>query len=330
MRLRGVILRLARPAQSNVKRVSGEATIVQIGSSLGPFGRCNRLDWFASIYVLAAAAAVLLPLQAAPQSRPPEVDLPRWEIGIGAIARVATEYPGAEHYRTSLTPIPYLKYRGRFLELGGDQTFRLVPFRTDSFELGFSFDGSSRVDNRESAPGTVQPDLDALVEFGPEFIFRLAERPALVGDRAGGRLEAVLQTRGVFSIRKGVSYEGAVIRPALRYRQNGALRPGSRLQASIGPVFATEGVQDKYYEVAPGSDDPGYDAAGGFLGTEMRAAIRYPLTSRLNAIGGFAATYLGGGVNSGSPLRKSDWDAAVFLGLTVSLYRSKARGVRDR
>ena len=260
----------------------------------------------------------------------PSVPLPLWEIGVGAVARMSTAYPGAESNSTSLTPLPYLKYRGRFIELGGDETLRLVPFRTDRFELGLSFDGSSRVDNRETALGGEQPDLNALMELGPEFIFRVAERPAFAGSDNTGRIELVFQTRGVFSVDDGVRYEGALIRPALRYRQNGTMRPGSRLQASIGPIFATEGVQDVFYESAPGPGERGFDASGGYLGTELKAAIRYPLTSRLQAVSGFALSYLGGSVNENSPLMRSNWDATVFLGFTVSLFQSEARASRDR
>lgn len=256
--------------------------------------------------------------------------LPLWEIGLGAIGRMATEYPGADSYKATLRPIPHIKYRGKFLELGGDDALRIVPFRTERFEFGLSFDSSSRVVNRVTPLGNVLPDLGALLEAGPELIFRLADQPLVFGHELPGRIEALLQIRGVFSFDDDLAWEGTLYRPALRYRQYGMFGTGSRIQASIGPIFTTQGLQDAYYGVDDSDNEPGYDASSGYLGTELRSSMRYPVTPRVQVTGGLAVTYLGGGVNHDSPLVKSDWDGAIFLGITYSLFQSRQRTLRDR
>lgn len=261
-----------------------------------------------------------------------DADLPLWELGVGAVGRVSPEYPGSSEYRGSGTVYPFLTYRGRLLEFGGDATFRLVPFRSDRLEFGITVDGSSAVDSGDNALRGALPDLDALVEFGPEVSYRLAERPAVFGDGTG-RLEFSLQTRGVFSIDSDdwdVDTVGTLVRPAIRYRQNGSLKPGSRITASIGPVFATDGVHDFFYGVPPGSALPAYEARGGYLGTELTLSARYPLTDRMRLVGGLGVTVLTGAANDASPLFDEKVNASAFFGVTYSLYQSKRRTTRDR
>jgi len=280
--------------------------------------------------LLLSAALAVVPGTGVAQGAEPGTSLPVWELGFGAVARTGSDYPGADRYGGSIDPIPYFVYRGSFLELGGEQALRLIPVRTDRFELGLSVDSSRRVTDRVGQFGNVLEDLDAQFEIGPEVIFRLSDRARLPFNRRPGRLELLVQTRAVFGLDDGLDYVGTVVRPALRYRQYGLLRPGSRVQASIGPIFATEGVQDAYYQVEMGMGPPGYDASGGYLGTEARASMRYPLNERTNLVAGVSMTYLGGATNATSPLMRSDWDAGLFIGLTYSLFQSRARTTRQR
>lgn len=259
-------------------------------------------------------------------------ELPLWELGVGAVGRVSPEYPGASEYSGGGTVYPYLTYRGRLFEFGGDATFRLVPFRSDRLEFGITVDGSSAVDSGDNALRGALPDLDALVEFGPEVSYRLTERPALIGDGTG-RFEFSLQTRGVFSIDSDtwdIDRVGALVRPAIRYRQNGSLKPGSRITASLGPVFASEGVHDFFYAVPTGGSLPAFDARGGYLGTELTLSARYPLTDRMRLVGGVGMTLLHGAANEASPLFEDKVNASAFFGMTYSLYQSERKTTRDR
>lgn len=272
-------------------------------------------------YVTWTAAALGLGLSAAGAQ---EARLPVWELGVGAVARVQTDYPGADDYAARIAPVPYLKYRGKVLEIGGEEALRVVPIRTDRFELGLSFDSSARVENRVTTVGSALPELDRAVEAGPELIFRLVDQPALFGLQLSGHIEALLQTRGVFSIGKDIDWQGTLYRPAIRYREYGTLGPGSRIQVSLGPIWTTGGLQAFYYET------PDYEARSGYLGTEARGAVRFPITERLQAFGGISVTYLGGAANADSPLMKTDWDGALFVGLRYSFWQSAQRTTRDR
>ena len=267
---------------------------------------------------LVAAAAVVHPLRA--EDAP---TLPLWEVGIGTTARVAPDYPGASDYSPGGAVFPFVTYRGRLFEFGGDQTLRFVPFQLDRVEIGVTVDGSSAVDSRDNALRGALPDLDALAEFGPEVNLSLFERAAVFG-KGTGRYELSLQTRGVFSLGDRIDTVGTLGRVALRYRQNGALKPGARVTASIGPVFASEGVHDYFYATES------YDARGGYLGTEAEVSVRYPLNDRLRVVGGVGVTVLSGAANRASPLFDEEVNVSAHIGLRWSLFQSQRRTTRDR
>lgn len=280
-----------------------------------------------AVLCIVAVAQVATALSAQAQPRP---DLPLWEIGIGIAGRSTPDFPGADTQSNRLVAFPHVAYRGNLIEIGAEETFRLVPFRTDRLELAVSIDGAASVERRGDTLGGDLPDLDALAEVGPEIIWRAAEVPAVAGNRAPGRIELALQVRGVFSVDGGIVHEGYVLRPALRYRQNGALKPGSRIEATIGPLFASEGVHDFFYRVDPQPGRPGFDAGAGYLGTEATAAVRYPLGRRTRVFGGVGIGYLAGAANRDSPVFATDFNASAFVGLTVSIIQSRARALRDR
>ena len=201
----------------------------------------RQISWRRAVALVAGIAWATGGAAQEPRDRD-RLELPLWELGFGLSARQTAEYPAAADYATRVVAFPYVAYRGRFLEIGEDDTFRFIPFRTDRLELAVSIDGNSAVERRGNELSGSLPDLDALVEFGPELIWRAAELPPVIGTRTMARLEFALQTRGAFSVSLTPDYQGFLVRPALRYRQNGAIKPGSRIQATIGPIFATQGL----------------------------------------------------------------------------------------
>ena len=109
------------------------------------------------------------------------------------------------------------------------------------------------------------PDLGYLFEAGPEMVIR---GPRSESDGRSSQLDFALQGRAVFSYEQdaGFGYEGLVFEPVLRYQMQGLFGEGSRLRASLGPIFATEDLHDYFYEVAPGfatATRPAFDATGG-------------------------------------------------------------------
>lgn len=103
------------------------------------------------------------------------------------------------------------------------------------------------------------------------------------------------------------------------------------LVLSGGPIFATERLQDYFYQVDPRFAGPGraaYDAQGGYIGTEVFVGTFYKATKHLTL---FAGTQLGvyaGAENADSPLFREDLTAGLLAGFTWSLWQSDQR-VKD-
>ncbi len=270
---------------------------------------------------LAAALSLLaLPASVLAEEAP---TLPLWELGLGATIGASPDYPAASTYSFDGAVFPFFYLRGQGVTIGEDG--RALPFGIERVELGVSVDAYGSTGTRTDKNGNTLPDLDATFQVGPELNFVLSETDALFGN-GRGRYELALQARGAVSVNwdPDIGGLGGVFRPALRYSQNGALRPGSRIMASIGPIFASESFHEYYYNA------PGYDASGGYLGTDAILAVRYPLSDRTNVIGGARLSIMAGAKNEDSPLFKDDITASAFVGLTYSLFQAKRRTTRDR
>jgi outer membrane scaffolding protein for murein synthesis (MipA/OmpV family) len=172
------------------------------------------------------------------------------------------------------------------------------------------------------------PDLDPLVELGPQVIFR---GPGFGPAARRGRIDVALQARAVASLdvdTGSVEYRGLVFEPELGARWPDALGAGTEVRASIGPVFATEALQAYFYDVAPRfarAGRPAYEAQGGYLGTDVMLSLSYDLTPRVTAFGGLSAASHTGAANSASPLFERELTGAAFFGVAETVTESARR-----
>ncbi|MEO0913488.1 MAG: MipA/OmpV family protein [Pseudomonadota bacterium] len=254
-----------------------------------------------------------------------EETLPLWELRAGGFGLYAPDYPASGNYSFNGLAFPNIQYRGDFLRLGGQAAARVVPIDNPRFEVGVSVDGSFSANSDDNPLREGMPDLGFLFEVGPELIIR---GPEFQAGRGAGTLDFALQGRAVFSadFDEGIAYEGLVLEPIARFRIDGILGEGSRLSGSIGPIFATEGLHDYFYEVAPEFARPGrpaFDAQSGYLGTEASIGLSYPVTERFRVFGSVGLGYYGGAANTGSPLYEDDLNAFAFLGASFTLFQSE-------
>ncbi|WP_161863372.1 MipA/OmpV family protein [Algicella marina] len=259
-----------------------------------------------------------------------EDSLPLWEIRTGAFGLYAPDYPASGNYRLNGLAYPNIQYRGEFIRLGGSAAARLVPVDNPRYEIGISLDASFAANSDDNELREGMPDLGYLFELGPEFILH---GPTFNTGSISGKLDFALQGRAVFSadLDEGIGYEGLVLEPAVRYEVLDLLGEGSRIRASIGPIFATERLHDYFYEVAPGFAAPGrpaYDAEGGYLGTEASLGVSLPLSDRFRLFGGLGLGYYAGAANTDSPLYEEDLNGYVFFGGSVTLFESRRKVVR--
>ena len=255
-----------------------------------------------------------------------EEERPLWAVGVGGFALAAPDYPASDRTALNGLGFPWLIYRGERLRIGGGSAARFIPFRTDQVELDISLDAAfgARADDNPLREG--MEDLHPLFEVGPQMIVNLAET-----DTPGGseRWRLALQARGVFSVdtdETQVTHEGTVLKADLQYRNEGLFGPRSRLSAAIGPIFASEGVQDYFYQVAPGeatATRPAFDARSGYMGTEASLSLGYPLSDRLSLWGGVGVGLWAGAKNRDSALHARDVTGQAYLGFSYTIGRSE-------
>ncbi|MEO1776850.1 MAG: MipA/OmpV family protein [Pseudomonadota bacterium] len=257
---------------------------------------------------------------------------PLWELGVGAFVSVTPNYPASGEYRINGLPFPNVVYRGDLLRLGQEEAARLVPVDTERFELSVSGDAAFGVDSDDNELRRGLPDLDPLLQIGPELVLkgRGFGTPSFLGDIA-----LVLQGRAVFSANTDIEidFQGFVVEPQLRTTFPGVLGLGSFVTASVGPLFATEALQDYFYEVPSAfalPDRPTFEASAGYLGSELTFGLGYELTERIDLFASLRLALYSGAANADSPLFEDAFNASGFVSFTYSIFQSERRVPRRR
>ena len=261
-------------------------------------------------------------------------DLPLWELRLGGSALYAPDYPGAEDYQTRGIGAPIFIYRGERLRIGGDDPTaiaRAIAVDEPRFEFDLSLNAAYPADSEDGEAREGMTDLDTQLEIGPQATFNLFDTGWTEEGRK--RLRFLLPVRAVgatdFSDFEELGY---TVQPTLTWRRQ---YPGDRqtsYSASLTAVWASEGVQDYYYEVEPEFATPtraAYDAEGGYLGTHINISGRREIRPNLHLFLTYQARYLGGAVNEDSPLLREDLTHAVSFSFVWTAL-SSSRPARDR
>jgi hypothetical protein len=119
-----------------------------------------------------------------------------WEMNIAAFGRSGPSYPASEHTQVDFIPLPLPVYRGTFLRVGDDtdSPMRGRVFRTDRIKLDIDFDLVFGSDSDDIAARDGMPDLDLLLEVGPELDLQFVDRGWFAAD-----VFLVLPVRGALS-----------------------------------------------------------------------------------------------------------------------------------
>jgi len=189
---------------------------------------------------------------------------PLWEFGIGIASVSMPNYRGSKSRTTKTLPLPYLIYRGDFLQLDR-QGIRGVFYDKERISLDLSADGSLPSSSNDDSLRSGMPDLDAAGEIGPSLNLALANTPAL-------QLTLRLPLRAVVvSDFKSINHIGWKAHPQLRINASEGLA-GWNLGITFGPLFANRRYHEYYYGVAPQYVTdwrPSYQASGGYSGSAL-------------------------------------------------------------
>lgn len=249
-------------------------------------------------------------------------ELPLWEAGLGAAVLSLPDYRGSDQQRSYVLPLPYLVYRGDFLQLDRKGLTGLL-FHSERVQLKLSGEASMPAKSDENRARSGMPDLDFTLQVGPGLEICLArdadsERVLLL------RLPIRSVIATDFSRWKGI---GFVANPQLTldFRNTG---PGAGwdLRWAVGSYFATERYHDYYYEVAPKyaipDSRPAYDARGGYSGSFLMLTV----TKRFRRawLGAFVSyDELAGAVFADSPLLRTEQVWMAGLGVSWVFAESK-------
>lgn len=201
-------------------------------------------------------------------------ETPRWELGLGLAGLSIPDYRGSDQRRAYLLPLPYVQYRGKFLQIDREGAHGKL-FTSAGLRLELSVAAGPPARSEDDGARTGMPDLDPTVEGGVSLQIFLA-RDAQRGQAWSVQLpwRAVVATD--FTHAEAI---GWIFAPSLNYdriRLN-----GWNLSAAAGPLYASEEYHDYYYEVAPQhatAARPVYDAARGYSGSRLTLSTsrRFP------------------------------------------------------
>ena len=252
---------------------------------------------------------------------------PLWEFGVGGGAIEVANYPASSERNLIALAAPYVVYRGDVFRVGGENGLRAVVVETSDFELDLSFGGAFSADSEDNSSRSGMPKLDFLFEVGPQLIYRVKDFKFQQGGDA--RLKARLQARAVFSTDfNRVDDRGFVIEPTLSYQQRGVLFKETSLRVAFSLNFATEKLQDYFYQVDPEFSKEKrvqYDAKGGYLGADLSLGFSFPIRKNIRGFLTGSAQLHQGAANKDSPLYEKDVTYSIGVGFVWRLYESDAK-----
>lgn len=249
--------------------------------------------------------------------------LPLWEVGAGVAALSFPAYRGANERQSWLLPVPYIIYRGKFLQ-ADERRMRGLFYKTDRLETDVSINGSVPVDSSKIDARRGMPNLDPTLEIGPGLNLKLME----TADHRT-RIELRLPVRAVFaSDFSHVRHVGWMLQPQVNADIRNPLgNAGWKLGLLAGPVFCDQRYNRYFYSVEPAFSTaarPAYSAGGGYGGFQMIAALskRY----RTFWVGAFVKwDDLHGAAFADSPLVKDKQGVAAGFSIAWLLGKSKTR-----
>jgi outer membrane scaffolding protein for murein synthesis (MipA/OmpV family) len=271
------------------------------------------------------AAFCWLPLLATADTALQGDELPLWELGVGAGGNYGAAYPGSDELHLKGLPFPVVIYRGDLLRIGEDELVAGRLFRNRRVELDVSAGGSFNAESDDVEIREGMPDLDHLFELGPELEIRLDDF-----SDPSRKLKLELPARAAFSSDfSNVHARGVLFAPQLELEQYAFLGTPYQVDFSVTPVFASEKFHDYFFEVsaehaAPGR--PAFDAAGGYLGTELGIGVRRENGPYQWFFGGNVTAHQGA-ANEDSPLFRRDFTFSVYAAFIRVLWSSERRAV---
>ena len=191
----------------------------------------------------------------------------KWELGLGVGDIYSPDYRGSDEYRNYIAPIPYVIYRGKYIQSDRDG-LRGNIFKSDRYEFTFSATATISQKADENIAREAMPTLGSTVEMGPALNVNLTEKTSSRSLILQIPVHAVIAVTG--STR---GYSGLVFQPQLIYRNN---IKNWQFTQRLGASVANQKYHDYYYSVDQEFVTPErnfFDAHGGYSGWNNNMAL---------------------------------------------------------
>ncbi|HEU5338913.1 MAG TPA: MipA/OmpV family protein [Sulfuricaulis sp.] len=191
-------------------------------------------------------------------------ELPLWEVGLGVAGVSLPDYRGSDEQRTYLLPLPYVNYRGKFLQIDREGA-RGKLFSSDRLRLELSVSAGPPARSDDNLARRGMPDIDPTVEMGPLLEITLSR------DSFHDQSWSIRLPWRIVVATDLAHYDeiGWVFAPNLHFEMR---KGGWELGAAAGPLYASEKYHDYFYEVTPDfatPTRPAYDATSGYSGSRL-------------------------------------------------------------
>lgn len=251
-------------------------------------------------------------------------DLAKWEVGLVGMGARIPYYRGSDEYRWYGFPVPYLIYRGDYLQADRDGV-RGMFFKGRWVETELSISGNPPVRDGSGARAGM-PELDPLVELGPAlrlFLYRGRKLSALY-------LEAA--ARAVGSVDRdtlGLDYEGnraALSLVIARFTPRAGSPWNTGLRAGVD--FADRDYHRYFYDVNEAyalPARPAYESRGGYGGASLSGWISRRLFDDVSLALYARLDNCEGAVYEESPLVRSRNNVTVGAAVSWKIAESRTR-----
>lgn len=249
---------------------------------------------------------------------------PVWEFGIGGGYFSGFDYPASNDNNRRAIALPFFVYRGPQWRFGGGG-IRAVAIEQPRIKLDLSIGGSLNANSQGNSAREGMPDLDFLFEIGPQLEVSLLDRAMPSGGRVQLRFSSEL--RAVVSTDFGsLEGRGVVLEAGFGVNYRNVRNSGIDLLAALQSTYASERLQDYFYEVEPRfatESRPGFDAKGGYLESGVFTGIGLSPRKNLRLFMGVFSGWFDGARNEDSPLFETRSSTGFAIGLVWTIKKSR-------
>lgn len=174
----------------------------------------------------------------------------KWELGAGLAGFDIPLYIGSAQNKQYLVPVPYIKLKSKYLEIG--EGVKGFLFTSPTMRLDLSADAGVPVRSNDSIVRQGMPNLNTVLQFGPSLEITMS------GSRTG--LE---ELRLEFPVRLALATDikhteniGWIFEPRFTYESRREHKQGIAYSATFGLRYATRDYHAYYYDVDPAYATP--------------------------------------------------------------------------